>query len=483
VYIASRRRARARPLVKVAIAGASGFVGRALWKQLLEDGHEVVALSRRARVGMRRCDLFSLPDTEAALEGVDVAVYLVHSMMPSARLTQASFEDLDLILADNFARAAERCGVRQLVYLGGFVPEVPESDLSTHLRSRLEVERTLASRTVPLTALRAGLIVGPGGSSLRILVNLVRRLPAMITPAWTENATQPIALRDVMRAFSEVVGQPERYEGSFDIGGPEVMTYKEMLARTGSVLGAERPMLGVPFFSTGLSKLWVSLVTGVPMELVGPLVDSLQHAMVGRDNPLQQVLATDLVPYEASLEAAASRPGESQRSRLGKARRTARDESLARSVQRLPHPGQSATWVADEYMRWLPSIPVPGLCCEIHDETVYFTLRGLATPLLMLERRRSDDSLARYAVTGGLLSRGDRGRLEFRSVLDDTHVLAAVHDFRPSLPWYVYNATQALVHLWVMRAFGRHLDAHTDHVEEGATEAPSRREPVRATDS
>lgn len=155
---------------------------------------------------------------EQALRDVDVAIYLVHSMLPTARLTQSHFADLDLVMADNFARAARRAGVRHLVYLGGLIPQ--GEALSPHLASRLEVERTLASRGTPTTALRAGLIVGPDGSSLSILLNLVGRLPFMILPRWTGSDVQPVALRDVVRAVAHVLEEPGRWVGSFDVGGP-----------------------------------------------------------------------------------------------------------------------------------------------------------------------------------------------------------------------------------------------------------------------
>jgi len=172
---------------RVAIAGASGFVGRALLSAL-SPSHDVIALGRRASaekttpgLEWRACDLFNLRDAERALAGADVAIYLVHSMMPSAQLTQGRFDDLDLICADNFARAAEANGVRHIIYLGGLLPS-SGSSLSRHLESRFEVERTLASRGVPVTTLRAGLIIGAGGSSFDMMARLVGRLPFMLGP-------------------------------------------------------------------------------------------------------------------------------------------------------------------------------------------------------------------------------------------------------------------------------------------------------------
>lgn len=173
--------------LKVAVAGASGFVGKALVEDMKDDCR-MIALSRSIRessdadssVEWRHCDLFSFRTVSKALQGVDCAIYLVHSMMPSAKLTQAGFEDLDLIAADNFARACRDAGVKQIVYLSGLMPE--GETLSNHLKSRREVETALRAYGTPLTVLRAGLVVGPGGSSTSMLFQLVHRLPVMVCP-------------------------------------------------------------------------------------------------------------------------------------------------------------------------------------------------------------------------------------------------------------------------------------------------------------
>ncbi|MEO0814830.1 MAG: NAD(P)H-binding protein, partial [Myxococcota bacterium] len=278
-----------RPVV--AIAGATGFVGQAL-RAALKERYRIVGLTRspvRAKaladdpdVEWRYCDLFSFAEVNNALKGVDYAVYLVHSMMPSARLVQADFEDLDLILADNFARGAQNNGVEQILYLGGIVPH--QEGLSRHLRSRLEVEQTLMQNHPAVTALRAGLIVGRGGSSFSMLINLVRRLPLMVLPSWTHSETQPIAIEDVIRAAHHCLGNRSTYGSHFDIGGPDVMTYRDMLVRTAQVLGLKRRMVHAPFVTERLSRAWVSLITGASMELATPLIESLRHRMVASPN-------------------------------------------------------------------------------------------------------------------------------------------------------------------------------------------------------
>ena len=466
--------ADARPTV--AIAGASGFVGAAL-RRALAARFRVVGLTRspnraarqEAGLAWRHCDLFSLIDLERALGDADYAVYLVHSMLPSSRLMQGTFADLDLILADNFARAAEAVGVRQIVYLSGLLPS-DTSGLSKHLRSRYEVERTLASRATPVTTLRTGLVVGEGGSSLKILVNLVRRLPAMVLPRWTESDTQPVALQDVVRAVELVLGHPETYDGHFDVAGPEAMSYRDMMERTAAVIGVERRMLPVPLITPRLSTLWVSLVSGSPAELAGPLVASLRHDMVVQDNPVQRAIAPDALGFEASLRAALQ-PDGTMRPSPRHAHRRADDQTIrqarrVRSVQRfrLP-PGRSAEWAGQEYMRWLDGFAGPFIRVDVDGATARFRVRPLPRPVLELTHSsaRSTPDRALFYVTGGVLAdpdpegRAGRARLEFRSVLGGTTLLAAIHDFAPRLPWGLYRFTQAVAHLFVMAQFGRHL--------------------------
>ncbi|MEL6611417.1 MAG: NAD(P)H-binding protein [Bacteroidota bacterium] len=464
----------------VAIAGATGFIGTCLREALRDDVH-LVGLTRSATraanadpaesTEWRRCDLFSLLQLERGLEGVDYAIYLVHSMLPSSRLTQGSFEDMDLILADNFARAAEKAGVKQILYLGGLLPH--EGELSLHLQSRYEVEQTLGARSVPLTALRAGIVVGPGGSSLRILVNLVRRLPAMILPAWTRSLTHPIAIADVLRAFQWSLGNPDAFGQTYDIGGPEVMTYKDMMATASAVAGATTAMLNVPVFSPQLSKLWVSLFGGASRELVDPLVDSLRHDLVAQDNPLLQHLMDGATPYREALGLALTDDGrmrDNPRKTLRKRDDSViREARLVRSVQRMPlPPGRNARWVAEEYMRWLPTYVRPILRVTMDaDRVCRFYLRPIPEPLLELDfsTERSWPDRQLFYVTGGLLSLDSQeyaGRLEFREMLCGTTILAAIHDFSPRLPWYIYNVTQAIAHVIVMRGFRHHLQHLAD---------------------
>ncbi len=454
------------------VAGASGFVGRALLPVLAEKC-EVVALSRSSSIsgpGVRseRCDLFSLLQTERALAGADYAVYLVHSMLP-ARLTQARFEDMDFILADNFARSAARAGVKQIVYLGGIIPD--DAQLSRHLASRLEVERVLAARNVPVTSLRAGLIIGAEGSSFRMVTRLVQRSPVLLCPHWTRSMTQPVALQDVVRLIDFCLGREEMFGRAFDLGGPEVMTYVDLMRRTASRLGKKRLIVAVPFIPTRLSILATRLVTGAHRELVAPLVESLRHAMVAHSPTLQERAGIAAQPFDEALAVAFA----SDQKEVGAVdRHLSRRDSTAESgryvcsIQRLPlPPGHDAIWVAKEYARWLPTLFKFILRVTVDaDLNLAFRVTGLKRPLLELSYSRDRSSTDRplYYITGGLLARQAEpsdgrapARLEFRESPDRRSVLAAIFNYRPSLPWWFYRLTQAPMHLIVMKMFAWHL--------------------------
>jgi len=387
--------------------------------------------------------------------------------------------------ADNFARAAAAQGVEQILYLGALVPQ-DASGLPPRLRSRLEVEHALGAAGVPVTTLRTGFIVGPGGTWLRLLLNLVRRLPVMLLPMWTRATTQPIALADIVRGLTHCLGRPDTYGRTYDVGGPDRMTYRELLKRTAAVLGLRRPMTTVPFDAPELSKLWVCAFGGVPLSLVSPIVDSLRYQAEVQSNALQETLVEEATPFEEALAAsvdAQGRPLPNPREAL-RARDDAeiREQSVVRSVQRMPcPPGFDARDVALEYLRWLPRLGWPLLRVRVSQRRIArFQIRPTGTTLLTLRFAddRSPAGRQAFYVTGGLLVdvEGPRtGRLEFRQALDGDTILAAVHDFSPRLPWSVYNSTQALVHLLVMRRFRRHLE----QLGEGQESAPPLSSPAR----
>jgi uncharacterized protein YbjT (DUF2867 family) len=237
---------------KLAIAGATGFVGR-WFIETYKDQYDIVALSRKEinseknGIEWRMVDLFSISSSKKALEGVDYALYLVHSMQPSTRLNQSNFEDTDLLLADNFSRAAEECELSHIVYLGGILPK-DDHNISKHLRSRYEVEKVLGSRKTPVTTIRAGIIIGPGGSSFKIVQKLVQNLPVMACPSWTKSNNQPVDLITAMAGIHLVFGKEKYFNKPIEIGGNEVVTYMKILQLTAKYMNKKRWIFSIPFF-------------------------------------------------------------------------------------------------------------------------------------------------------------------------------------------------------------------------------------------
>ena len=450
------------PAPHIVIAGASGYIGMAIMPRLLErfPGATITAIARgpRAssdpRISWRACDLFSLKSLEEALPSrIDLAIYLVHSMGPTAHLDQGSFADYDLILADNFARAIQNTGVKQLIYLGGLMPQADH--LSRHLSSRLEVEETFAQHGLPLTVFRAGLILGEAGSSFQILLKLVSRLPFMICPHWTQTLTSPVDLPTVLSAIASASLQPEHVGKIYDLAGCRPLTYVQMMRETASKLGKKRRFLPVPFFTPTLSRLWVSLITNSPRNLVYPLIESLEHPMVAREDHLY---------FREGLGATYADLLDKTSFRLQSGRALFRFKAASRtvrSVQRLPLPeGKDAVWVMERYLDWLPRHLSPLIKVQLDGSWVKFSI--LAKKPVMLEmqvsaERSSRDRVLLYIKKGWLGSQSDHGRLEFRVTRDRRFALAAIHDYTPSLPWFVYTLTQAKLHLLVMKAFARYL--------------------------
>ena len=460
----------------IAVAGASGFVGSHLRAHLQSD-YRFRALTRSTSVAKshandyntewKRCDLYSLPKVSEALIGCDYGIYLVHSMAPSSRLVQGSFEDTDLILADNFIRAAEAAGLKHVIYLSGLMPSA-DGPFSPHLGSRLEVENVLRSRSVQITVLRAGLIFGPGGSSFSLLINLVRRLPVMILPAWVRSKTHSIDIENVCQAFELCLKNKELPGATYDLGGHTPMTYSDMIRRTGQLLEKPTFFINFPLNVFGLSKHWVSIFGGVPPALVGPLLESLQHDLEARPNALMNKIKDRCVCFEDSFKKSVDAGGQPKPNpRLftqSKDHRLMKQACLVRSVQRMPLPkGWNAQEIATEYGDWL-SRRFGGLIGATRDREGAILLTLLGGRVVLLELTPTPYSLGgkrrcAFYISGGVLSRkvDPPGRLEFRLFPKQDCLIASIHGFAPTLPWWVYALTQAKLHLRVMRAFARHI--------------------------
>jgi uncharacterized protein YbjT (DUF2867 family) len=274
------------------VIGATGFVGRALVPALARRG-DVIAVSRRSTgpelAGVRALAADVTDSLDGALEGVDVVYHLVHSL--GAR----DFAALDRRAAENVAAEAERAGVTQIVYLGGLGED--RAQLSQHLRSRMETAAVLAAGSVPVTTLRAAVIVGRGSAAFETIVALVDRLPVMVAPRWISTPTQPIALEDMVRYLEGVAGRTEALGETFDVGGPEVLTYGDMLERI-ALIRERRPLiLEVPALTPRLSSYWLHLVTPVRAAVARPLVEGLRNPTVAQEDRIRRLLPFPLTGF------------------------------------------------------------------------------------------------------------------------------------------------------------------------------------------
>jgi uncharacterized protein YbjT (DUF2867 family) len=295
------------------VTGASGYIGGRLVPELLDAGHRVRVMARKPdtlrdrpwadRVEIVRADASDADSLAEALDGVDVAYYLIHALGTSG------FEQTDRDNARRFGDAARDAGVGRLVYLGGLAPE--DEELSAHLRSRLEVGETLLASGVPTAVLRAAVIIGSGSASFEMLRYLTERLPAMTTPRWVDTRIQPIAIRDVLRYLVGAADLPPEVSRSFDIGGPDVLTYRQMMHRYARVAGLrKRLIVPVPVLTPTLSSHWVGLVTPVPSSIARPLVDSLRNTVVAKEHDIADYVPDPpegLIGFDQAVELALQR--------------------------------------------------------------------------------------------------------------------------------------------------------------------------------
>ena len=293
--------------VTIAVTGASGYVGGRLVRRLLEAGYPVRCLARDPRKLAGRdfglpgstvvaCDCRDAAQLAAALAGVAVAYYLIHSMETAG----VDFAARDRELAHAFGEAAAKAGVQRIVYLGG-LGELGNG-LSPHLRSRREVEQHLGAAGVPVTTFRAAMLVGAGSASFEILRYLVERLPVMVTPRWVQTESQPIAIDNALHYLVACLDEPRTIGRSFDIGGPDVLTYRELLQTTARALGLRRRwILPVPVLTPRLSSFWVHLVTPVSARIARPLAEGLRNRMVCRDDVAAQLMPQRLLSMPEAI--------------------------------------------------------------------------------------------------------------------------------------------------------------------------------------
>lgn len=294
----------------ILLTGATGYIGGRLAPRLLGRGHTLRCLVRDPdrlagldwtdRAEMVEGDVLK-PDTlPSAMEGVDTAYYLIHSMAAGE-----GFAERDRRAAENFGRAAKAAGVGRVIYLGGIEPA--GNDTSTHLQSRLETGEVLRQAGPPLTEFRAAVIVGSGSASFELIRHLTERVPVMITPKWVLTETQPIAIRDVLCYLMDALDIPETTGRVVEIGGPEVLTYEEMFKTYAAVRGLKRTVVHVPFLTPKLSSLWAGLVTPISPAIARPLIEGLKSEVVVTNPSGMDLFNVEPLPYEAAVRLALGR--------------------------------------------------------------------------------------------------------------------------------------------------------------------------------
>jgi uncharacterized protein YbjT (DUF2867 family) len=294
--------------MKILLTGATGYIAQRLLPLLLDSGHEVICCVRdRARFDSEKYRSSSLSvievdflKTETLLNipaDIDAAFYLIHSMSTST----GDFEKMEETSANNFRDRLQQTKARQVIYLSGIVNE---ENLSKHLESRKNVEKILASGSYALTTLRAGIIIGSGSASFEIIRDLVEKLPVMIAPRWLDTRSQPIAVRNVVEFLCGVLLNESTYNKSYDIGGPEILTYKQMLLRFAAVRGLKRWIGTVPVMTPKLSSYWLYFITSTSYSLAQNLVDSMKVEVICRENDLKELLGITPVNYEEAIREA-----------------------------------------------------------------------------------------------------------------------------------------------------------------------------------
>lgn len=291
----------------VLVTGASGYIGGKLVDALLGHGTPVRAMSRHpdslTRLAKRGVevvagDVMDRSSLRKALEGVGAAYYLIHSM--GGRGSERTFVEYDRYAAHNFA--LEGRNLQRIIYLGGLGR--PDDDLSQHLRSRLEVGEILQSGPAPVTVMRAGIVIGAGSASWIMLLSLAQRLPVMVTPRWVDTRSQPIAIADVISFLVAALDTPSTAAETYEIGGPEVLTYRQMLERTAAILGKRPLIVGVPVLTPKLSAYWVDFVTPVPASIAHPLIEGLRNEAIVHDDSARQAMPFVLTPFDTAVKTA-----------------------------------------------------------------------------------------------------------------------------------------------------------------------------------
>ncbi|NGP44661.1 NAD(P)H-binding protein [Bacillaceae bacterium SIJ1] len=440
--------AQSLPRPQVVVAGASSSVGKHLL-QPLSNLYDVTALSRSGlnrgnipHLTWRSCDLFSVKDAERSLQNADYAVYLVHSRNSNATLTQARYEDMDLILADNFARAAKKHHVKQIIYLIEHIPESPAKQ-RRYEKSRLEVEQVLRAYGTPVTTIRTEAIIGRQSALMSTVEHWIQSRPFILLPSTTETYGCPVTMDEVIHTILASLGSKDMFSKNVQLTGSEAITYRELILRTAASMKVNKYWISLPI---RMAKRW-----GSSQSLTTPLLSS--HEQVEKNVPLNEAIRQATVKTTGN---AIAKPGH-------------RHTPSVRSVQRVPFSHHcQASGIAHDYMHWLARVGRPLLRTQAEGNKYAIYGIGIKEPLLTLTfcAEWSTPTRALYTISGGLFAAVDQhqyGRMEFRHIPHSEQGLIAIHDFQPSLPWTLYKYTQAKVHLLVMHLFKAHLHKKMTH--------------------
>jgi uncharacterized protein YbjT (DUF2867 family) len=295
--------------MKILLTGATGYIGKRLLPVLIDQGHEVVCCVRdknrfptegvykHPNVSVFEVDFLKDIPTSDSLKDIDVAYYLIHSMSSNVK----DFGSLEETSAHNFISLIKQTSIKQIIYLGGITNE---EKLSKHLSSRKRVEEILAASGIPLTSIKAGIIVGSGSASFEIIRDLVEKLPVMITPKWLNTKHQPIAIRNILEYLTGVLLKPETFNKSYDVGGPDILSYKKMLLQLAEVRGLKRFIFTVPVMTPRLSSYWLYFVTSTSYMLAINLVNSMKIEVVAKNKELEKLLGIKPITYKEAVQLA-----------------------------------------------------------------------------------------------------------------------------------------------------------------------------------
>jgi uncharacterized protein YbjT (DUF2867 family) len=308
----------------ILVTGCSGFIGSHLVNRLIAEeekkNYRICCMTRNLKsiegsfdekgrdVKYIAADASKRSDLIKAMTGVDIAFYLIHSMEGSSK-DWGKFAERDRIAAKNFAEAATECNVKRIIYLGGLIPDKNEQlnkkeELSEHMKSRIEVGEILKTSSARVTIFRAAIILGQGGGSFQMLQYLVERLPLMVTPKWVLTRSQPIALDDVITYLVKSIESDDTEDRSFDLGGPDVMSYIDMMRRYGKMCNKSIKIIIIPFLTPKLSSYWIDLITPVKASLARPLIESLKHEAVVGDDSIKNIIPFRLKTFEEAINIA-----------------------------------------------------------------------------------------------------------------------------------------------------------------------------------